>query len=327
MRRVLRLAAVLLACTATPAVAQSGWTPPRHSEPWPGIATGNNQREMEASLAMGPELQRGRSAKELLADRRKLDKALAALQPQRKGVVDAYVLVAGLDSDPVFGREARETARVLSHRFDAEGRTVLLAGTDGSGPTPLPNGSLASLTIALARIAEVMDPKEDVLVLYTTSHGAKFGIAYHDGDEGYGVLGPDRLAALLAELGIKRRILLISACYSGVFVPPLADDDTAIVTAASSERPSFGCKAENDWTFFGDALINHALRKPQPFAAAAEEGRKTIGGWESTNKLPASNPQFRIGDNVATWLTPLEARMPKAATQPVGAPATDALKP
>lgn len=216
---------------------------------------------------------------------------------------------------------------MLSHRFDAEGRTVLIAGTDGSGPTQLPNGTLTSLTVALARIAEVMDPSEDVLVLYTTSHGAKFGIAYHDGDEGYGVLGPDRLAALLAELGIKRRVLLISACYSGVFVPPLADDDTAIVTAASSERPSFGCKAENDWTFFGDALVNHALRKPQPLAAAAEEGRKMIGGWESANRLEASNPQVRIGDKVATWLAPLEARMPKAATQPVGAPATDALKP
>lgn len=327
MRRVLRLAAVLLACAATPAAAQSGWGAPQHSEPWPGIASGRNQREMEASLATGPELQRGRSAKEMLADRRKLDKALAALQPQRKGVVDAYVLVAGLDSDPVFGREAREAAKVLGRRFDAEGRTVLLAGTDGSGPTQLPNGSLASLTVALARIAEVLDPKEDVLVLYTTSHGAKFGITYHDGDEGYGVLGPDRLAALLAELGIKRRILLISACYSGVFVPPLADDDTAIVTAASSERPSFGCKAENDWTFFGDALINHALRKPQPFAAAVEEGRKTIDGWESGNRLPASNPQLRIGDKVASWLAPLEARMPKTATRPVGAPATDALKP
>lgn len=100
MRRVLRLAAVLLACVATPAVAQSTWSAPQHSEPWPGIASGNNQREMQASLATGPELQRGRSAKEMLADRRKLDKALAALQPQRKGVVDAYVLVGGSTAIP-----------------------------------------------------------------------------------------------------------------------------------------------------------------------------------------------------------------------------------
>jgi hypothetical protein len=46
-----------------------------------------------------------------------------------------------------------------------------------------------------------------------------------------------------------------------------------------------------------------------------------------TNGLPSSNPQVSIGDGVAAWLTPLEAHMPKSATAPVGAPATDALKP
>ena len=37
------------------------------------------------------------------------------------GVVDAYVVVAALDADPVFNREAREAGRVLARRFDAAG--------------------------------------------------------------------------------------------------------------------------------------------------------------------------------------------------------------
>ena len=53
--------------------------------------------------------------------------AIAKLQPQRPGVVDAYVVVAALDADPVFNREAREAGRVLSNRFDARGRTLVLA--------------------------------------------------------------------------------------------------------------------------------------------------------------------------------------------------------
>ena len=48
-----------------------------------------------------------------------MTRALATLQPQRKGVVDAYVVTVGLDSDPVFGREAREAGKVLSRRYDA----------------------------------------------------------------------------------------------------------------------------------------------------------------------------------------------------------------
>ena len=98
------------------------------------------------------------------------------------------------------------------------------------------------------------------------------------------------------------------------------------MTAASADRTSFGCRAENDWTFFGDAMINHALRKPQGLEAAASEARDTISGWEIANQLPSSNPQVAIGDGVASWLGPLEARTPKTATAPVGAPATDALR-
>ncbi len=316
---ILSAAAAIL--PALPAAAQ--YKVPEHHADWPGLVSG---QEGIDGLDSGPELQRGRSAREILADHRKLDAALAALQPQRKALVDAYVVSIALDSDPVFGREAREAGKVLSRRFDAEGRTLVFAGSNGSGPSELPAGSLESLTLALARVAEVMDKQQDVLVLYTTSHGAKVGIAYHDGDQGYGILSPERLASLLDELGIRNRVLILSACYSGIFVQKLMGDDTALFTAASSERTSFGCMAENDWTFFGDAMINHALRKPQPLADASDEARGLIGEWEAASSLTPSNPQASIGDDVATWLTPLEARMPRVATQPVGRPATDALK-
>jgi hypothetical protein len=312
------LAALLL---ATPAFAQG-----THERPWPQILSGASQSEIGESLAEGPQLERGRSAKWLLADRRKLAQTLEALQPQRKGVVDAYVVSIALDSDPVFGREAREAGKVLARRYDAAGRTITLGGSTGTNADALPAGSLTSLTLALARVAEVMDKQQDVLVLYTTSHGAKVGIAYHDGDQGFGLLNPARLAAILDELGIRNRVLILSACYSGIFVQPLSNENTALLTAASSDRTSFGCMAENDWTFFGDALINHALRKPQPLDAAATEARDLISGWEMTARLTPSNPQVTIGARVGEWLAPLEARMPRATTEPVGRPATDALR-
>lgn len=323
-----RLSRLLLSCLALaslpalPAAAQQ--QPPEHKSDWPALVSGTDGID---GFDGGPELQRGRPAAAMLADHRRLDAALAALQPERKGVVDAYVLSIALDSDPVFSREAREAAKVLARRFDAAGRTLLLAGPDGRGGGVLPDGSLTSLALGLARIAELMDRSQDVLVLFSTSHGAHdAGIAYHDGDAGYGILSPKRLATLLDGLGIRNRVLLLSACYSGAFVRRLMSDTSVILTAASSDRPSFGCRAENDWTFFGDALVNHALRKPIPLAEAAREARRTIAGWESANALDPSNPQIFIGDGVATWLAPLEARMPKDATSPVGQPATDALK-
>ena len=303
---------------STPAAAQP---PPQHKSPWPGIVSGTTRAELGASLDLGPNLERGRSPRFELAEHRRLARALAGLAPQRKGVVDAYVVVAGHDSDPVFGREAREAGKVLSRRFDAAGRTIVLAGGDGRNAAALPMGSLHALGLGLARVAELMNPDEDVLILYTTGHGAPYGLTYHDGDEGYGVLTPARLASLLDELRLRNRLLILSACYSGIFIPALASDNTALLTAASASRTSFGCAADNDWTFFGDAMINRALRKPQPLAAASSEASRLVGEWERGKGFEASDPQVSIGSRVDGWLKPLEARMPKTGTAPVGRPA------
>ncbi len=297
---------------------------PQHTRPPPAI--GANDADFVAYANGGMQIERDRSPDDILAEHRRIARALAGLLPQRKGVVDAYVVAIALDSDPVFGREAREAGKVLARRYDAVGRTIVLAGTDGSAPSDLPRGSPDHLSLALARIAEVFDPQEDVLVLYTTSHGAPIGIVYNDADQGFGAISPDRLAAMLGALGIARRLVIVSACYAGVFVPALADADTAVLTASSGDRSSFGCQSDNDWTFYGDALINHALRKAQPLNAASGEATALVAKWESDARLKPSLPQTVIGDKAAAWLATLERRTPSAATAPVGRPAIELLE-
>ncbi|NJR78655.1 C13 family peptidase [Sphingomonas corticis] len=313
-----RAVTALLLAVATAASAQV-YQPPQHTLPPPQLGS-----DPQAEADRGIDVERDRAAPWLLAEHRRLAAALAALKPQRKGTVDAYVVVAGLDSDAVFGREARAAAAVLARRYDADGRTILLAGSDGAADSAAPMGSPTNLALALARVAELMDGAEDVLVLYTTSHGAPFGLYYNDGDQGYGAVSPTRLWQQLSALGIRNRLILISACYSGIFVPMLSSDSTAIVTASSADRTSFGCQADNDWTFFGDALVNRALRRPVPLAAAAEAARGDIAAWERQAKLKPSEPQVAIGAEAARWLATLEARLPPA-TPATGRPAASLL--
>ena len=167
----------------------------------------------------------------------------------------------------------------------------MLAGSDGSAPSTLPRGTPETFGIALARVAELMNRNEDVLVVYTTGHGTPYGLYYNDADNGYGAISPNRLHDMLDQLGIRNRLLILSACFSGVFVPRMQAENTAIVTAASADRSSFGCVAENDWTFFGDAMINHALRKAQPLAKAGDEAHELISAWETGGNVTPSNPQ------------------------------------
>lgn len=311
---------VALAAIAGPSTAQSGYRPPQHGEPSPFFRNLTPEQSIRFADA-GTHIEMSRSPAEELAEHRALDHALAGLAPQRKGVVDAYVVSVALDSDPVFGREAREAGRVLQRRYDAAGRMLVLAGTDGTAPSALPRGSPGNIALALARIAELMDPNEDVLILYTTSHGAPIGIVYNDGNEGFGVISANRMAGMLDGLGINRRLVMISACFSGTFVPALAGKESAILTASVADRTSFGCQSDNDWTFFGDALINHALRKAQPLAAAGKEAAGLIDQWEKKGQLTPSLPQISIGSGAEIWLAALDRRTPKLASAPVGKPA------
>lgn len=257
-------------------------------------------------------------AAQQLAEHRRIDAALAALKPQRPGVVDAYVIVVALDGDPVFSREAREAGRVLARRFDAIGRTIVLANDEGASKADAP-GSPRTLALALARVAELMDRNEDVLILYSTSHGEPgVGLVYKDMQRGGGVITPARLDELLDPLGFKNRLIMLQACFSGQFVPALENPRTIVVTAAAADRSSFGCQAGNDWTFFGDALINHAFRQPLPLDVQLRRATVLISAAEDQDKLLPSNPQISIGSETPAWLTPLEMREPKTNSTPVG---------
>jgi hypothetical protein len=318
------LRALVLVGLAGAALAQEPYRPAAHTQPPPFF--GFIPAEVASAYADGGvQIERDRPPASVLAEHRRLERALSALKPQRPGTVDAYVVAVALDSDPVFGREAREAGRVLARRYGAEGRSVTLAGTAGAADSDLPMGSPGALAAVLARVAELMDVREDVLVLYSTSHGAPIGIVYNDGDRGFGAISPARLFRMLRELGIERRLLLVSACYSGAFVPMMSGEGTAIVTASAADRTSFGCQADSDWTFFGDALVNRALRKPQPLARAAEEAQRSIAGWEREGKLDPSDPQVSIGAGARAWLAKLEAQLPPAGA-PVGRPATSILQ-
>jgi hypothetical protein len=256
-------------------------------------------------------------------DSQRLQTALSRLQPERPAVVDAYVVVAALDADPVFNREAREAGRVLARRFDAGGRTIVLAHDEGDDKADV-GASPDELARALDGVAARMNRDEDVLVLYTTSHGSPdAGLNFRDPERGEAVITPAQLATILDHAGAKNRLVMLQACFSGQFVPALAGPRTVIATAASSMKSSFGCSAGNDWTFFGYALINEAMRQPDTFVRQFRRAFVKILGWEKHADFEPSSPQISVGSDTAGWLAALDAREPKTASVPVGRPPSE----
>jgi len=118
------------------------------------------------------------------------------------------------------------------------------------------------------------------------------------------------LKSMLDDAGIKWRIIVVSACYSGGFVAPLRDEHTLIMTASASNRTSFGCGVESNATYFADALFQHALRFEDSFVKAFEVARERIAKREVEDKVsPPSEPQLFVGEAMAAKLPQLEGAL------------------
>ncbi len=238
-----------------------------------------------------------------------LGEALAALQPQRPGQLDVYVIAASLWGDPVFEREATSSAAILTEHFGAQGRAIVLSA-GGQGVRTLPPATPNSLSAAIGRVGALIDPEEDLVVVFVTSHGAPDGSAlFREVNRLGGALRPVNLRDLLAQAGVRNRVVIVSACFAGAFIAPLMDDRTIVLTAATHDRTSFGCQPENEWTFFGDALFNQNLRHGGSILAAFDRAKVLIAQWERERNLtPPSNPQRFVGPRAEQMVSQAERR-------------------
>jgi hypothetical protein len=245
-----------------------------------------------------------------------LERELAALQPERPGVADVYFVGAGLYAgEDVFMKEIRTIAKLVRERFDAEGRTVLLV----NNPKTLneyPIASMTSLRQALEQVGSTMNPEEDVLLLYISSHGSeKHELVVDFRPIRFSPVTPEALKSALDDSKIRWKVLVISACYSGGFIDALKDAHTLIVTASSADRQSFGCGAASEATYLAQALFGEALRETYSFEAAFHRARALIETWEREQNQKASQPQLHVGAEIRKKLAELEQRLTAQAAR------------
>lgn len=146
-------------------------------------------------------------------------------------------------------------------------------------------------------------------LLYITSHGSPEGI----------VFGPDATLTPLMAAGLVRQwcgarptVVVLSACFSGVFMGALQAPNRMILTAARRDRTSFGCGANETYPWF-DGCVIESLPQASDFlnlaalAKACVARRETEAGVE----LP-SEPQLFVGSEMQLRLPTLRFNRPAA---------------
>jgi hypothetical protein len=277
------------------------WTSPAASGDESARASDSPQEEDSSSQAGEERLYREPAV---------LDAALARLAPPRADRVNLYFVgFAGTSTQDVFMKEVHSIGRLFSDHFQSGSHSLVLVNNPATLDAE-PMATRTALASALARIGSVMDPKRDILFLYMTSHGSpdhSFSVSFppfplED-------IQPEDLRAMLDEAGIQNRVIVVSACYSGGFVEPLKTDSSLIMTAAAADRSSFGCSSEENFTYFGRAYFDEALRSTNSFVEAFRIAAPRIAQRESRQGFLPSEPQIFIGPQIRPILERFEHQL------------------
>jgi len=280
--------------------------------------------DLDTRLWVPPEAEEAQSeddpaaAEALLYDQpARIAAVVARVTPSQPGAPRAYFVGFAGDADPeVFSRETQFARQAFAARFGSADRSVLLINDAGDRDS-WPLASLSGLGQALKLLAARMDPEQDVLVLFLTSHGSADGLEVRNGSLPLAQLEPEDLRQVLDDSGIRWRVVVVSACYAGVFIDALKNETTAIVTASDAAHSSFGCQEDRELTWFGEAFLKEALPASDSLEEAFGKAARLIVQREDSEHEVHSNPQLYVGALMRHKLTELESSRPAAAGNPV----------
>ena len=147
-------------------------------------------------------------------------------------------------------------------------------------------------------LSDVADKAKDGCLVYFTSHGAPNGVVLGDN-----IVPPGVMSRMVDSACPDRpTIVVISACFSGVFIPALAGDQRMILTAARPDRTSFGCGESDKYPYFDDCFLSsaHQARDFLDLGAAVQAcvARKE----KETGATPPSEPQLWVGGGLKPML-------------------------
>lgn len=163
-------------------------------------------------------------------------------------------------------------------------------------PAPVtPRAALTGLRDAAARNTRGC-------LIYFTSHGAPDGMVFGNGPR----MTPDLMANLVQNsCGLRPTVVIVSACYSGIFVNALQGPNRMVLTAARRDRPSFGCGADERYPWF-DGCILESLPTAPDFLALTAAARACVSRKEQAEGVERpSEPQLFVGADMQMRLPTL----------------------
>jgi hypothetical protein len=237
---------------------------------------------------------------------RLLQQALDRIDPSIPGKSDWYFMgVAGFSDQNVFRSEINKVRELFDVRFGTSGHSLALINNNYTWLDE-PIATKTSILRGLKTIGQQMNADEDVLFLTLSSHGDENIIQLANPPLAMDNLDATWLREALDASGIRWRVIVVSACYSGSFIDELASPTTVIITASAADKMSFGCTNSAEMTYFGQAFFAESLRENSSFSDAFKDAAYRVQERELYMGFEPSEPQMVIGSLMETALPAFE---------------------
>ena len=143
--------------------------------------------------------------------------------------------------------------------------------------------------------------KGDACLVHLTSHGTQQGFYLRNAP----TISPARLNSILERsCGDQPTVVLISACYSGVFTDGvMLKPNRIILTAAAADRTSFGCSSENEYTYWDGCLID-SFTQSDDWSRLFGAVQRCVETKEAQRRYTPSLPRAYFGGEMANLRTP-----------------------
>src|SRR5206468_1889556 len=237
--------------------------------------------------------------------------AVARAQSAPSGTTGVYFVgFAGDGEQAVFKRETLFASRVFAERFGSGERSVLLVN-DVEDRDSYPLAGVSGLAQTLKVLAPRMHADDDVLVLFLTSHGSRDGLEVENGSLPLSQLAPTDLRQALDDSEIRWRVVVVSACYAGVFLDELRATPRRSLPQPMPRTPPSAART----TATSPGSARPSSRTRSPAAARSRRRSRRPPRWWRAARTPTTR---RIPTPSCTWDRSCAANSPSCRSDDPG---------
>lgn len=224
-----------------------------------------------------------------------IDENLKKVSPGKRSVI--YIGSAQHSQSLVFQRDILLAQRKFLE-INPNVQSILLSNQLESNQLNYPFATQSTLDTVFKKVGDWSQKYPINLIILISTHGNVDILSINIANTYWPAIRSSHIKKWLEGLHDVPSAMLLSACFSGSFIQPLADENRIILTAAAYNRNSFGCAYHDENTYFIGNLFSTDWNSKNTWEENYRQMNEKIQQTEKKLGLPNSSPQIYLANSL-----------------------------